>query len=150
MPCNCRMTFKMCDVVWERLPRTTCTAASPRQRSSTYGFQAVYQTTDPHWDDPKKETNNRLNTKNHVFKESISANFFFPFWCTITSLSLLFLIYRRFSKINWSTWVNTACILSCNHVGFKEEIYNLVIFNMALLISQIWQINTYCIFPFDL
>lgn len=64
----------LCALMWDRLPRTTCTAASPQQRWSTHGFQAAYQTTDPHWDGPEKETNNILYIlKKVLFHKSISV-----------------------------------------------------------------------------
>lgn len=44
-----------CARVWDRLPRTTGTAASPQQRQNRYCFRAAYQTTGPNWDGPEKE-----------------------------------------------------------------------------------------------
>ena len=41
--------------MWETLPHTNGTAAFLQQRWSRYGFQAAYQTTDPHWDGPEKD-----------------------------------------------------------------------------------------------
>lgn len=54
----------LCVVVctwWERLPRTTGTAASPQRRWSRYGSPAVYQTADPNWDGPEKDATNTRN-----------------------------------------------------------------------------------------
>lgn len=42
--------------VLETLPHTTGTAASPQRRLSRYGCSGAFQTTDPHWGDPEKET----------------------------------------------------------------------------------------------
>ena len=58
------MNALLCVLVLEKLPRTTGTAASPQRRWSRYDFPAAYQTTDPQWDGPERETTSRLNTKN--------------------------------------------------------------------------------------
>lgn len=49
----------------ETLPHTTGTAASPQRRPSRYGFPGAFQTADPHWGDPEKETS--IIVDPHVF-----------------------------------------------------------------------------------
>lgn len=51
--CTCRGT----------LPHTTGIAAFPQQRWSRYGFQGAYQTTDPNWDGPEKQSKPPVTSK---------------------------------------------------------------------------------------
>lgn len=51
--CTCRGT----------LPHTTGIAAFPQQRWSRCGFQGAYQTTDPNWDGPKKQSKPPVTSK---------------------------------------------------------------------------------------
>lgn len=64
----------LCALVWETLPHTTGTGVSPQQRWSRYCFPAAYQTADPHWDGPERDTTSRLNTKNAF----LGKHFCFP------------------------------------------------------------------------